>query len=396
MRIGLFEDTGWRGLLPVVRLRPVWDLWWGMDRLADKWTRYFGWEVSGFLPDRDYLQAAFPPQQLEEELTWINARLLPFTEGIDRWLADLSPDTLYMTATGIPVALRTRRLRTATDIAAGCFSTTSVPSDVPLMWLERVTDLFEKTGLVLHADWRHLRERSAPLPFSLSVRGKDNIFFHPTARGGFAIISAEEGPVWIGPGAEIQDGTILQHTNAIGPHTSLLLGARIRTHNSFGPYCKIGGEVGQSTFLGFSNKAHDGFFGHSVIGQWCNIGAGSNTSNLKNTYGPVRLYDPAEGMLRETGLQFCGLIMGDYARCGIQTPFTTGCVVDLFANVVGTGFTPKYVPPFWWGEGQYWMLEKAMEAARRMQQRRGRVLSAAEEEVLRVQYERLVPRLDSA
>ncbi len=154
-------------------------------------------------------------------------------------------------------------------------------------------------------------------------------FLHPTARVGFACIDAEAGPVWIGPAAEIQDGVLLQHTNAIGPHVTLLLGAKVRTHNSFGPFCKIGGEVGQSTFFGYSNKAHDGFVGHSVIGTWCNIGAGSNTSNLKNTYGPVQLYHIASGELRPTGLQFCGLIMGDYARCGIQTPFTTGCVVDL-------------------------------------------------------------------
>lgn len=389
MQIGLFEDEGWRRLLPLVRLRPVWDLWWGMDRLADKWMRYFGWEVVGYLPARDYLSPILP--QSLGAITWINARLLPLTDDLRHWLSDLKPDTLYITEAGSPVALRTHRSFGFGEPFGARFSMAAVPAELRLIWLEQVTDLFEKTGAILHADWRHLRERSAPIPASLSVRGKDNIFFHPTARGGLAVVSAEEGPVWIGPAAEIQDGVILQHTNAIGPHTILLLGARIRTHNSFGPYCKIGGEVGQSTFLGFSNKAHDGFFGHSVIGQWCNIGAGSNTSNLKNTYGSIRLYDPAEGKLRETGLQFCGLIMGDYARCGIQTPFTTGCVVDIFANVVGTGFTPKYIPPFWWGEGQYWLLEKAIEAAQRMQGRRGRVLSPGEEEILRIQYAQLVP-----
>lgn len=392
MQVGLFEDSGWQRLLPVVRLRPIWDLWWGMDRLADKWARYFGWRVAGYWTERAYLHAAFPPTVPEGDTLWLNARLLPLSEDLRRWLSDLSLDKVYTTPEGIPVALRTRR-----PPAEGIFSefrlpTELVPEGISLLWLEQVTDLFEKTGQIIYADWQYLRESSASFPPSLSVRGRENIFLHPTAKVGFAIIAAEDGPVWIGPHAEVQDGAIIQHTNTIGPHTSILLGARIRTHNSFGPYCKVGGEVGQSTFLGYSNKAHDGFFGHSVVGQWCNIGAGSNTSNLKNTYGKVRLYDPSVGGLRETGLQFCGLIMGDYARCGIQTPFTTGCMVDIFANVVSTAFTPKYIPPFWWGEGQYWSLEKAIETAQRMQQRRGRHLSHAEEAILRAQYAALVPQ----
>lgn len=382
MRIGLFEDAAWIELLPFTRLRPVWHFWWGMDRLADKWRRYFGWEVWGYFTPREILHELFPPQLPAGETVWINARLLPLNDDFPHWLRDLPPNKRFMTSEGMLVALRTRRPPTEWEK----LPTESLPTELSLSWLESVTDLFTKTGAILQSDWKHLRERSAPLPPSLSVRGRDNIFFHPSARAGYAILAAEEGPIWIGPRAEIQDGAILQHTNAIGPHTHILLAARIRTHNSFGPYCKIGGEVGQSTFLGFSNKAHDGFIGHSVIGEWCNIGAGSNSSNLKNTYGPVQLYHIASGKLRPTGLQFCGVIMGDYARCGIQTPFTTGCVVDIFANVVGTGFTPKYISPFWWGEGQRWEIDKAMETAQRMQARRGRQLSHAEMTLLRQCY----------
>ncbi|MCX8112202.1 MAG: putative sugar nucleotidyl transferase [Bacteroidia bacterium] len=392
MQVGLFEDIGWKGLLPLTRLRPVWHLWWGMDRLANKWKRYFGWEVKGLLTHRSYLHKVFPPIIPTGETIWINARLLPLHDSLKNWLEDLAPETLYLTDEGVPIAVRTRQVLVPNEALENLsLSIASPPPEIPLTWLQAVTDLFSLTSRVIEADWKHLQGSSGPLPSALSVRGKDNIFFHPSARAGAAILSAEDGPLWIGPEADIQDGAIVQHTNIIGPHTTIQLGARIRTQNSFGPYCKVGGEIGQTTFLGFSNKSHEGFFGHSVIGEWCNIGAGSNTSNLKNTYGLVRLYDPALGILRETGLQFCGLIMGDYARCGIQTPFTTGCVVDIFANVVGTSFTPKYVPPFWWGEGQYWQLTKAIEAAQRMQKRRGKELSAEEAELIRTQYEALVP-----
>ncbi|MCS7297335.1 MAG: putative sugar nucleotidyl transferase [Bacteroidia bacterium] len=381
MRIGIFEDEGWQAFLPLTRLRPLWELWWGIDRLCDKWERYFDWKVVGYLPAQSLLHEVFPPVVPSEELVWLNARLLPMGPDLPYWLPSLEPDTLYTTEEGVPVALRTRSLTKREDLAR--FRTVQLPPQLKLYWIEKVTDLFQLNGQIIAEDWKHLRQKSAPLPSSLSVRGRDNIFFHPSARAGFAILAAEDGPIWVGPSAELQDGSIVQHTNVLGPSTTIMVGARIRTHNSFGPWCKIGGEVGQSTFLGFSNKAHDGFVGHSIIAQWCNIGAGSNTSNLKNTYGPVRLYSPALGVLQDTGLQFCGLIMGDYARCGIQTPFPTGCVVDIFANVVGTGFAPKYVPPFFWNEGQYWKVEKVIQAAQRMQERRGRILSEAEKKLLR-------------
>lgn len=380
MRLGLFEDEGWQALLPFTRLRPIWELWWGIDTLAQKWTRYYGCTVEGFSPARDRLSPLYTPILPEAPLVWINARLLPFSAEAFRWLSQLPPGRLYATSTGTPVAAHAH-LKSPEELAR--LPTEIVPSEIQLSWLERSTDLFQHTGAVLAADWAHWRESSAPPPAHLSVRGKENLFLHPTARVGFAVIDAENGPVWIGPGTEIQDGAILQSHCTLGPHSAALLGARIRSFTSIGPWCKVGGEVSQSTFLGFSNKAHEGFVGHSVIGQWCNIGAGSNTSNLKNTYGPVRLYNPATHQLEETGLQFCGLLMGDYARCGIQTPFTTGCVVDIFANVVGTGFTPKYVPPFFWAEGQVWEIEQALETARRMQARRGRTLDKSEEMLLR-------------
>lgn len=342
----------------------------------------------GFLPADARLAPLHNPILPGSPLVWINARLLPLTPELPRWLSELRPDRLYLTAEAVPVAAFTRL---SSLQALYALPTETLPPELKLHWLQRATDLFTLTPAVLAADWAHWSERSAPLPPSLSVRGRDNLYLHPSARVGFAIVDAENGPIWLGPHSELQDGAILQSNLTLGPHSAILLGAKVRSFVSIGPWCKVGGEVSQTTFLGYANKAHDGFVGHSVIGPWCNIGAGSNTSNLKNTYGPVRLYNLATHQMEETGLQFCGLLLGDYARCGIQTPFTTGCVVDIFANVVSTSFTPKYVPAFFWAEGKVWDIERALETARRMHARRGQTLSPAEEALLRRLWHTLTP-----
>ncbi|MCS7188752.1 MAG: putative sugar nucleotidyl transferase [Bacteroidia bacterium] len=387
MKIGLFEDEGWIDFLPFTRVRPVWELWWGMDKLVSKWQRYYGYTLRGLVTFRSYLWELYPPQLPDEDLVWLNSRLLPYTPSIDQWIKELSHEVLYVTPEGMYVAVRTRRFPSDLQQMKSRFLIRELPRELQLKWLEHATDLFQYVGEVIKADWQYWQEPSAPLPSTFSVRGKDNVYLHPLAQGGYAYISAEEGPVWIGPQAEIQDGVILQHTNVIGPHTTLLLGAKIRSFNSFGPWCKVGGEVSHSVFLGYANKAHDGFLGHSVIGEWCNIGAGSNTSNLKNTYGPVRLYSFRSQRLENSGLQFCGLLMGDYARCGIQTAFTTGCVVDIFANIVSTGFTQKYIPPFYWKEGEKWEIDKVWHTAERVHARRGRHLSEGERNLLKHLWE---------
>ncbi len=384
--IGLFEDAGWQQLLPITRTRPIWAIWWGIDRLLEKWTRYYGWPVVGFCPAQPILYPLYPPKIPSEKLLWVNARLLPHTADLVRILEAL-PEGAFYEHDGAVLALRadiSKKLPTQwkAETLHGAYRALSWPQDKPPQLLRHVTDLFQQNRAVLEADWAHLKAPSAPLPETPFIRGRDNVYLAPGGRIDWAFIDAADGPLYIGPSAHIQDGAIVGSHNVIGPQTVITAGTRLRTHNAIGPTCKLGGEIGQCTFLGFSNKAHEGFFGHSVIGEWCNIGAGSNTSNLKNTYGPVQLYDIASGQLKDTGLQFCGLIMGDYARCGIQTPFTTGCVVDIGANIVGTSFTPKYVPPFQWEAGIEWELGKFLEVVTRMKARRGEKLSPEEREVL--------------
>lgn len=393
--IGLFEDSGWQAFLPLTRTRPIWALWWGFDTLLAKWTRYHGWPVVGLCPAQAILFELYPPKIPSEKLLWLNARLLPHTPNLTRILQELPENTFYE-ENGTVLALKadlSRGLPPTWEANAleGRYRALPWPKESPPHLLSRITDLFQHTRTLLEADWAHLKTPSEPLPSTPFVRGKDNIYLASGAKVDWAFLDATDGPLYIGAGAHIQDGAIVGSYNAIGPHSIITAGTRLRTHNSIGPTCKVGGEIGQSTILGFSNKAHEGFLGHSVLGEWCNLGAGSNTSNLKNTYGPVQLYDIASGQLQNTGLQFCGLIMGDYARCGIQTPFTTGCLVDIGANIVSTTFTPKYVPPFQWSPGTVWELSRFLTVIERIKARRNLPLTTAEKNLIQTLYSALTP-----
>jgi len=402
MIIGLFEDAkAHYGFLPITRTRPLWQVWWGIDRLIDKWARYYGWQVAAqwhasplLHPLYPYKIPVFETAEDARRFLWINARLLPWTPDLPRLVESLPPQSAYvyrdeiLLLRGMPPT--TEPFAWTLEAVEKTFTLLPWPEEVTPVCLEAITDLFQQNGAVIEADWRYLSGRSAPLPAYPAIRGKDNIYLSGGAVVDWAFLDATDGPLYIGPGAHIQDAVIIGHHNTIGPKSIVTSGTRLRTHNSIGPLCKIGGEIGQSTFLGFSNKVHEGFMGHSIIGEWCNIGAGSNTSNLKNTYGSVRLYDIASGEVRDTGLQFCGLIMGDYARCGIQTAFTTGCVVDVGANVVGTGFTPKYVPAFYWANGEVWDLEGFLRMVERVKARRGEGVRAEERMMIEELYRALV------
>src|ERR1044071_4485832 len=163
------------------------------------------------------------------------------------------------------------------------------------------------------------------------------------------IINASEGPVYIGKNAEVMEGSIIRGPFALCHDSTVRLGAKIFGDTTIGPYSKVGGEISNSVVFGYSNKAHDGFLGNSVIGEWCNLGADSNNSNLKNNYSKIKVWNYREETFINTGLQFCGLIMGDHSKCSINTMFNTGTVVGVGANVFDGGFPPKMVKSFAWG-----------------------------------------------
>jgi UDP-N-acetylglucosamine diphosphorylase/glucosamine-1-phosphate N-acetyltransferase len=201
-----------------------------------------------------------------------------------------------------------------------------------------------------------------------------------------SVLNTKAGPIYIGKDAEVMEGCLLRGPLVLGDHAQLKMGAKIYGPSAFGPECRVGGEVNNSVILGYSNKGHDGFLGNSVLGEWCNLGADTNNSNLKNTYGPVRAYSYAEGSDVDTGLQFCGLIMGDHAKSAINTMFNTGSVVGVGANVFGGGFPPKHIPGFAWGGAQGMEtceIDRALITMRRVMERRQVPLTAVDEAMLR-------------
>jgi UDP-N-acetylglucosamine diphosphorylase/glucosamine-1-phosphate N-acetyltransferase len=215
---------------------------------------------------------------------------------------------------------------------------------------------------------------SAIIDNSNQVINPENIFIEEGASVHCSILNAAAGPIYIAKDAEVMEGSMIRGPFALGEHSALKMGAKIYGPTTIGPECKVGGEVNNSVIFGYSNKAHDGFLGNSVIGEWCNLGADTNNSNLKNNYGQVKVWDIAKNDWQATGLQFCGLLMGDHSKAGINTMFNTGTVTGFCANIFDGGFPPKYIPSYSWGghkNAPKFELAKAMEVATRVFERRG-------------------------
>lgn len=249
-------------------------------------------------------------------------------------------------------------------------------SDEEVLFLESVTDLFQINGALIRSDFKHLtagRSKGILADSHSVVYNEEQIFIEEGVKIRATIFDAEKGPIYVGKGAEIQPGAILTGPLAICENATIHIGAKIKGDTTIGPYCKVGGEVSNSVLMGYSNKGHDGFIGNTVIGYWCNLGADTNTSNLKNNYSNVRIYDAEQTQMVDTGLQFCGLLMGDHCRSGINTMFNTGTVVGPWSNVFGAGFPDKFIPPFTWGGVDRKLVhdpQRAYMASQRMMERR--------------------------
>jgi len=220
--------------------------------------------------------------------------------------------------------------------------------------------------------------------------GVEHIFVEEGAKVECAILNASTGPIYIGKDAEIMEGAIVRGPLALCEHAALKMGAKIYGPTTIGPHSKVGGEVNNSVIIGYSNKGHDGFLGNSVLGEWCNIGADSNNSNLKNNYAEVKLWNYPQERFVNTGLTFCGLIMGDHSKCGINTMFNTGTVVGVNANIFGSGFPRNFVASFSWGGAAGFTTYKtadAFEVAARVFDRRGMVFNETEQEILQHVFE---------
>ena len=267
-------------------------------------------------------------------------------------------------------------------------SLTSVPFNKEFTLIERPWHIFLKNGEQIRSDFELATEGRKSLPVQdphTIVYNPENIFIEEGVKIKAAILNAEKGPIYLGKNSSVEEGAIVRGPFSIGEDSTVNANARMRGDITIGPHCKVGGEVSNSIIFGYSNKGHDGFLGNSVLGEWCNIGADTNISNLKNNYAKVKVWDFAKKGFTDTGEQFCGLLMADHSKTGINTMLNTGTVVGVGANIFGSGFPRAFIPSFaWGGAGGFttFRMNKVKEMASVAMERRGGEFNEIEEQIL--------------
>lgn len=386
----IFFDTPTlrNSLKPFTFTRPLAAIRVGIVTIAEKWE-FYTQQKGAFLTDAS-LQTLFPLQTAEDNLL-LNGALCPTDELVAACLALETGKGLAQN--GILLAARLSAAQLS-DWQKGNFTPETTEYAAAVTLIAHKWDIFTQNGAQIRQDFACLTKGRTSQPITdkhTIVYGAENVFVEEGANIKAAVINAEDGPVYIGRNAQIQEGSLIKGPLALCEGAVINMGGKMRGDNTIGPFCKVGGEVSNSVLFGFSNKGHDGFLGNSVLGEWCNLGADTNNSNLKNNYANVKLYDYSTGNEEDTGLQFCGLMMGDHSKCGINTMFNTGTVVGVGANIFGGGFPAKHIASFAWGGSdsswEKYRFDKFVETEKRVMARRKKELSAEYEALLKHLYQ---------
>lgn len=362
----LFDGTVRNALLPFTYTRPVADIRVGILTIREKWEKHLGYTTTTLT--EEYLMDKFPMVELEENVM-INASFLP-TEVLAEMVKGLEENQAIFCGDEV-IAFYSKDSQEEVD-----FDTYEIIeySDDCLR-IENPWDIFQKNDAAIREDFELLTEgrTSQPIPGSVNVIGAENVFIEEGAKLEFVTLNASTGPIYIGKNSEIMENSVIRGPFALCEEGQVKMGAKVYGATTVGPHSRIGGEVSNSVLFGYSNKGHDGFLGNSVLGEWCNLGADTNNSNLKNNYEEVKLWSYEKEGFVKTGLQFCGLMMGDHSKCGINTMFNTGTVVGVSANIFGSGFPRNFVPSFSWGGASgftTYVTKKAFETAKIVMSRR--------------------------
>ena len=386
----LFDDEKWESLLPLTYTKPIGELRIGILTLREKWENYLNANVSYIT--QDYLSEKYPIAISKDNYV-INSRLLPNQKVVSLIKGLDLNEALVLNDTFVAARLdegQFDKLIQENDIDE--LNGINIPeAGLGTILIERPYHIFQHNGSEIKRDFSLLTQhlQSAPIPESVRVISPENLYIHPTAKLQHCIINASEGPVYIGANAEVMEGSVVRGPLALCNNGVIKLSCKIYGPTTIGPYSKVGGELNNVVIQGYSNKGHDGFLGNAVIGEWCNLGADTNNSNLKNNYSEVKLWDYMHGSFKKTGLQFCGLIMGDHSKCGINTMFNTGTIIGVGANIFGSGYPRNFIPSYSWGgkEGyQTNAYDKAIEVADIVMQRRKVMLSQLDKDILQHIY----------
>jgi len=362
----LFDGPSRNALLPFTFTRPVADILIGIMSIRQKWELHLGSTTTTLT--EEYLSEKYPMVELEENVM-INASFLPNAILVEM-VSNLEPNQAIFRGDEV-IAFYTTEEQEAVDFDS--YEIIEYTDDC--LTVQNTWDIFSKNDAAIREDFEILTEdrRSQPIPKSVNVIAPENIFIEEGAKLEFVTLNASTGPIYIGKDSEIMEGSVIRGPFALCENASVKMASKIYGATTVGPFSRIGGEVNNSVLFGYSNKGHDGFLGNSVLGEWCNIGADSNNSNLKNNYEEVKLWSYETEGFAKTGLQFCGLMMGDHSKCGINTMFNTGTVVGVSANIFGSGFPRNFVPSFSWGGASgftTYITKKAFETARLVMSRR--------------------------
>jgi UDP-N-acetylglucosamine diphosphorylase/glucosamine-1-phosphate N-acetyltransferase len=367
----LFDDQKtWKQLLPLTFTRPISEIRIGILKIKEKWDQFLNSDCS-YLTEV-YLRDKFKFISGADNI-FINSALLPDLELKDNIISLKNNQALYKDSMLLAVRLeKEKALSFNADLSQGCEKRQWAKDILSISFPWDIFGINEK-AIIIDFELITKGRKSVPLSKTNNVIRAENIFMETGASVEFATLNASKGPIYIAKNAEIMEGSLVRGPFALGEGSVLKLGAKIYGATTVGPHSKMGGELNNSVIFGYSNKAHDGFLGNSVLGEWCNIGADSNNSNLKNNYAEVKMWSYIKEGFIPTGLQFCGLIMGDHSKCGINTMFNTGTVVGVSANIFGAGYPRNFIPSFSWGGASgltVFSLNKAFEVAERVMSRR--------------------------
>jgi len=379
----LFDGEVRDALLPFTYTRPVADIRIGILTIREKWEKHLGLTTTTIT--EEYLEDKYPMVEMDQNVL-INASFLPTLELVDK-IRNLSENEAIYNGDDV-IAFFTSDSQEEVNLE----TYTPIDLEEEIIQIKNTWDIFSNNGEAIQLDFELLTEdrTSEPIPEDVHAINKKNIFIEEGATVMYASLNATDGPIYIGKDAQILEGSLIRGPFAMCENAVVKMGAKIYGKTTLGPNCKVAGEINNSVLFGNSSKGHEGYLGNSVIGEWCNLGADTNNSNLKNNYAEVKIWSYETDRFAKTGLQFCGLIMGDHSKCGINTMFNTGTVVGVSANIFGSGFPRNFIPSYSWGGASgftTYQVQKVFEVANVVYKRKNLVFDDKEKKILEHVFE---------
>jgi len=380
----VFDGFQWEDFLPLTYLRPVADLRMGIITFREKWELLLEKKTSSLT--EAYLQKKYPLKKDDNNIL-LNGTVCP-TQELVFAIKNLQPgQALVKNEKVLAFFITAKELDSIENVKSE-----EIAFEGDLLAINNLWDIFSMNAHAIAKDFELITggRASASLSASNTIIGDNAIFVEEGVVAEAAVFNTSGGPIYLGKNSEVMEGSVIRGPFALLDHGVVKMNAKIYGGTTVGPYSKVGGELNNVVIIGYSNKAHDGFLGNSVIGEWCNLGADTNNSNLKNNYDNVKLWNYPLQSFVNTSLQFCGLIMGDHSKAGINTMFNTGTVVGISSNIFGAGFQRNFIPSFAWGGTagfKNYQLEKAIEVIKRVYARRKKDFDSTEDYIIRKAYD---------